>query len=73
VSWRFPTILFFLFTVGWLLYVAIDFFSAIGSDCTYIRSEACRIFMRNVPQLILWRGATVELIALGAYLWFRKR
>jgi hypothetical protein len=73
VNWRFPTILFFLFTIGWLLFVAIDFLGAVGSDCSYIRTEACRIYMQSVPQLTLWRGATVELIALGAYLWFRKR
>ena len=73
MSWRFPTILFFLFTVGWLLYVAIAFLSAIGDDCSYIRTGACRAFMHYEPQLILWRGAAIQLAATLILVWFRKR
>ena len=73
MNWRFPTIILFLFSVGWLIYVLTTFLSAIGDDCSYVRTEACRTFMRYVPQLILWRGAAIELIAIAAYLRFRKR
>ncbi len=66
-------LLLIIFSMAWVAYVFITYQLTTMNDCSYTPSPECRVFMDYAPQLVLWRGAAVELLAITVFLWFRKR
>ena len=57
--------------IGWSLTFGLE--AIRPTDCTYMNTEDCRARLRFGPELLFWRTAAIELIAIIAYLWVRKR
>ena len=62
-----------IFSLGWGLFVIADWLPAqLGGDCM-THSEECHLASQYERSIVLWRGLSVELIAVVIYLFLSRR
>ncbi len=61
------------FSAAWLGFSFIQYDLLVNGDCSYMRTPECAAKLKYEPQVIFWRAAAIELVAVSLYLYFRKR
>jgi hypothetical protein len=69
VKYRLGCVVFTIVGLGWLGFVAFEFFATTLGDCG--SDQPCQFYRPFVDGFVFWRGLAVALLLILAFLFFR--